>query len=249
MSAQRESNLFLSAKRVSCRRSARSATPSSRLRGVSLAVEQGSWLAICGGEKCGKNLLLRLLGLFEPFEKTDSGNIFLRGQPTRDLDKRARADLRNRHFGFVFSEPFLLEGFSVTENVAMPLFKIARASVDEARAATDQMLDLVRLHELAQANAASLSLLDQCKVALARALANKPEILIVEEIDAQLSGRELIDFVETIQRAKMQLGLTVVASTTACEAMPDADHVVQLVDGKIARDSSQSVSIAGGAQK
>src|SRR2546426_697944 len=116
--------MLLSAANVSCQRSLRAESP-SRVRRVSLAVEAGTWCVLHGVEGCGKNLLLRLLGLLET---PDSGEVFVRGAPTRALDEAARLELRNRVFGYVFAEPFLLDTFLVAENVAMPLFKIGGTS-------------------------------------------------------------------------------------------------------------------------
>src|SRR5438067_9580873 len=187
-----DENNFLSARGVSCQRTLHSAK-ASRVRDVSLAIEVGTLNVLWGGEGCGKNLLLRLLGLLEA---PDRGDVFLHGASTRALDEPARLELRNRHFGFVFNEPFLLDSFSVTENVAMPLFKISGAKVEEARKHVEQLLEFVGLRAQAQLGVGALSLLDQQKVSLARALVNQPEIVIVENASARFSEHELMAFSE-----------------------------------------------------
>ena len=231
---------FLCVRGVSSRRILRAAEP-SRVRDVSLAIEPGTLNVLWGNEGSGKNLLLRLLGLLET---PDVGEVFLHGAPTRALDEQLRLALRNQHFGFVFDEPFLLDAFSVTENVAMPLFKISGSGVDEARKHTERVLEFVGLSEQAQTGVASLSPFDQRRVSLARALVNRPEMLIVEDVDARVAARELAGFGEIVQRAKTDLGITVIMS--ASSAVLECDRAIQLEAGAVAHDSHPVP--AGGAR-
>lgn len=235
---------FLCASEASCQRLLGSAKP-SRVRFISLAIEPETVNVLNGAPGCGKNLLLRLLGLLET---PDRGEVFFQGQPTRRLDDAVRLELRNRHFGFVFNEPFLLDSFSVTENVAMPLFKISRANIEQARSHTEELLDFIGLRERAQVGVSELSLLEQHKISLARALVNQPEILIVEDVDARLDSRDLMSFSELLQRAKSQFHLTVIMSALTSDIRVEADRAIQLANGKIAHDT-RPVPAGGGAQE
>src|SRR5437660_994867 len=91
----------------------------SRVRNVSVAFEARTFSLFCCSAGCGKNLLLRLVGLLEI---PDSGDVLIQGAVTRDATNAVRAALRNCHYGFLFAQPFLLPTFSPLENVAMPLF-------------------------------------------------------------------------------------------------------------------------------
>src|SRR5947208_8510900 len=118
---------LLRAENVGCSRGLR-AEGASSVRDVSIGIEPRTVNVLCGPEGCGKNLLLRLLGLLE---MPDAGRIFLHETSTAELAENVRLDLRNRRFGFVFAEPFLLHTFSVVENVAMPLFKISGTGLEQ----------------------------------------------------------------------------------------------------------------------
>lgn len=233
---------FLQASGVSCQRALHSASQ-TRVWEVSLAIEPGTLNVLWGAAGCGKNLLLRLLGLLET---PDAGDVLLHGTSTRGLSEEARLDLRQQHFGFVFNEPFLIDAFTVVENVAMPLFKIARANVEEARQHVDQLLEFVGLRDQAQTVAGALSLLDQHKVSLARALVNRPDVLIVEDVDAYLADHDLMAFGEVLLRAKSHFGLAVIMSALTNDVRLEADRAIQLIGGKITHDT-HPVS-AGGAR-
>src|SRR5688572_6865236 len=92
------------------------------VHGFDAAFAAGRFHLLRGPAGCGKNLILRWLGLLQP---TEDGDVFVEGSATRELSEETRADLRTQRFGFVFTAPFLLNTFTVIENVAMPLFKVS----------------------------------------------------------------------------------------------------------------------------
>ena len=201
---------------------------------VSIGCEEGVLTLICGGEGCGKNLLLRLLGLLEA---PSTGEIYFHGNPTRELSAEARAGLRNRHFGYLFTEPFLLPSLSVVENIAMPLLKISVVSSGEARSRTQAVLDFVGLPDAMECRIDQLSMFEQHKVALARALVNRPSVLIVENIDAALLGEDLPRLVALLHHANSELGATPVVTALNAAAVPDAGCFVPMVNGLVAAGS------------
>jgi len=234
---------FLRASAVSCQRLLGGDAP-AQVRDVSLAIQPGTLTVLCGG--ADGNLMLRLLGLLEA---PDSGEVIFHGAATRALDDAARVEMRNRHFGFMFTEPFLLESLSVAENVAMPLFKLSGTSVEEARAHTERLLAFVGLRD--SAGAGGLSLLDQQKVALARALANRPEIIMVENVNAHLAGGDLAEIPALLAAARAHFGVSIIASAASAESLPEADRVITFTDGAISQDTPSfppaAVSTTGGA--
>ena len=182
------------------------------MRGVSLAIQTRCFTFLSGLPDSGAGILLRLLGLLD---RPDEGEIWIESLPTGTLDAASRLDLRNHVFGYLFAEPFLLDSFSVAENVAMPLFKISGFDIEQARDRTAQVLDFTGLASVADLGVADLSPLEHHKVALARALAVSPQILIAEDAGIQLGERDLRDFAGLLRTLPDLLGLSLIATSSA----------------------------------
>lgn len=172
-----------------------------------LSVCAGTVTLLTGTSDSGKDLLLRVLGLLEV---PDAGEVIFEGAATSKLSEEARAQLRDRRCGYVFESPFLLPGFSVIENIAMPLFKVCQMEPDEARTRADEVLDFAGLQHVATATDVPAAL--QHRVALARALAGRPAVVFVEHLDALIGGGTGEEFRALLQRAAKELGVAVVAS-------------------------------------
>ena len=198
---------------------------------VSVACGEQALTLIQGGEGCGKNALLRLLGLLDV---PASGEIFFHGAPTRHLSGVARAALRNLHFGYLFAAPFLLPSLSVVENIAMPLLKNSVVSADEARERTQAVLDFIGLPDAMECRIDGLSMFEQQKVALARALVNRPAVLLVENIDAALDPDDLPRFSGLLRRAIVEFGATPVVTALSDASVPEADCVIRMENGAVA---------------
>jgi lipoprotein-releasing system ATP-binding protein len=201
------------------------------LRGVTIAVEPRRFTLVSGA---GAGLLLRVLGLLE---RPEAGEVWLQSRPTRALEDAARLELRNRAFGFLFAEPFLLDSFNVAENVAMPLLKISGADFDQAHARTAQLLEFAGLASAADWCVADLDPLDRHKVSLARALANSPPFLIAEIAALDLPPRELRDFAALLRSAPESLGVSVLATPPRGFDALGAEREIRLEGGTIAADS------------
>jgi ABC-type lipoprotein export system ATPase subunit len=197
------------------------------------AFAPGRFHVLRGPAGCGKNLLLRWLGLLQ---SPVDGDVLVEGGSTRSLDEDARAELRTQRFGFVFGAPFLLNTFSVVENVAMPLFKVSQVTPEEARCRTEALLAFVGVMDAASCAVEDLPVFAQYQVALARGLINEPSFLLVENLDGTLTGGELHAFVELLHRTGEKFGTTIVA--TASPAMPILwpQRVLDLENGAIVRD-------------
>jgi len=209
-------------------------SPPGRLSGVSVSIEAGRFTLITGGEESGAGLLLRVLGLLE---RPDAGEVWFDSQATSVLDDAGRLDLRNKLFGYLFAEPFLLDSFSVAENVAMPLFKIACLDLEQARARTAEVLNFAGLEAVADTAVAELAALDHHKVSLARALAISPRVLIAEEVGLHLPAEELRSFAELLRAVPDSLGIAVIATSPAGPQIFGADRRIRLEHGVIAEDS------------
>jgi len=214
------------------------------LSGVSLAIEPRRFTLLSGPAGSGAGLLLRLLGLLD---RPDAGEVWLQSQPTSSLDDAARLDLRNHAFGFLFAEPFLLDSFSVAENIAMPLFKISGFDIEQARTRTAQVLDFAGLAGSADCTVAELSLLDRHKLSLARALANAPQVLIAEDAGLQIPPRDFRDFAALLRTAPDLLGVSLIATSPAGSDMLGPDREICIEEGAVVADS-HPISLPGGAR-
>lgn len=208
--------------------------PPEELRGVSLAVEERRFTLISGSPGSGAGLLLRILGLLE---KPESGEVLVDSQRVGVLDDAARLHLRNHAFGFVFAEPFLLESFSVVENVAMPLLKISGLDIEQARIRTAGVLDFAGLAAAAELPVSELTTLDRHKVSLARALSIAPRVLIAEDLGLQLSADDLPSFAALLRSAPDLLGVSVIATCPSGPGFLNPDREIRLEHGLVAADS------------
>jgi predicted ABC-type transport system involved in lysophospholipase L1 biosynthesis ATPase subunit len=200
----------------------------ARVEGVSLAVAPGDVVALTGETGCGKNLILRLLGLLEA---PDHGEVLLEGQPTAQLTDDARIELRNRRCGYLFAAPFLLSAFNAAENVAMPIFKISQLSPEEARDRTEALLRFVGLDSTV--NHLQLPPRLHHRVALARALANLPAAIFVEDLDTLLEPDDLPEFRRLLHATTKEWGVAVVATAQPSLAPVDGERRFEVADGRI----------------
>jgi ABC-type lipoprotein export system ATPase subunit len=208
--------------------------PSEELNGVSVTIEPGRFTLLSGGAESGAGALLRVLGLLE---RADGGEVWIEARATSGLDDAARLELRNRFFGFLFAEPFLLDSFNVAENVAMPLFKIAGVEIEEARMRTGQVLEFAGLSWAADMPVGELGTLERHKVSLARAVAIEPRVLIAEDVASHLGAEEGRGFAELVRSVPGALGIGVIATSPTEGEIFGADRVIRLERGVIVADS------------
>jgi len=208
--------------------------PSGVLEGVSLVIPPGVFTLLSGAPASGAGLLLRVLGLLEA---PDSGEVWLDATAAFAMEEAARLDLRNRRFGFLFAEPFLLDSFTVAENVAMPLFKIAGVDIEQARARTGEVLHFAGIGSIADDGVTDLDPLDRHKVSLARALAVAPRVLIAEDACLQLPPRDAGELAALLRSVPPLLGISVIATSPASGEALAVDREVRLERGVIVADS------------
>lgn len=200
------------------------------LRGTALEFAPRSLTLLSGGHGSGAGLLLRILGLLE---RPQGGEVLLAGQAAGPLDEPSRLALRNSAFGFVFAEPFLLDSFTVAENIAMPLFKISGLDLEKARQRTAELLSFVDLAEAADHPVEELNPLAQHKLSLARALANAPQVLIVEDAGAHLPPADRPHFLNCLRAVKESYGLAVIAHSSGEPEAVGADRELRMSEGRL----------------
>ena len=147
--------------------------PVTLVSGIDLAFEAGSFTAITGPSGSGKSSLLYLLGLLDPPTR---GEVLVEGMPTAGLDGEARARIRLAQFGFVFQFHFLLPEFTVLENVTLPMRELGRLNGAEMRARALALLAALDMTANAKRLPAELSGGERQRTAIARALANDPQL-------------------------------------------------------------------------
>jgi putative ABC transport system ATP-binding protein len=199
------------------------------LRGVSLSVSRGEFVAIMGASGSGKSTMLHLLG---GLDLPTSGEVVIDGVSLTTLDEEQRTLTRRAKTGFVFQYFNLVPLLSVSENVALP-FLIAGDTVAAHRDRVDQLLELVALGGKGHNSPDQLSAGEQQRVALARALATEPAILLADEPTGNLdytTGAEILDLLwDSCDR----LGQTIVLVTHDARAAAYADRVLVVRDGRI----------------
>jgi ABC-type lipoprotein export system ATPase subunit len=190
------------------------------VRDFSYHFRAGSFYHLSGNELGGKRLLLQILGLLSP---PDSGEVIVDGSSVKDLDIDELGETRNRKYGFLFSSPFLLPTFTVLENVAMPLFKIAQVGAPEAKIITEEILEIVGVSRIAATTVEQLEGLDEMLTALARALVHHPRILIAEHVGNNMTEVEAEMLLSALRTSGQRLGLAVVATLASHISWENAD--------------------------
>jgi putative ABC transport system ATP-binding protein len=207
--------------------------PVRALRGVDLTVEHGTFLALMGPSGCGKSTLLNLIA---GLEDADEGTIVVAGEPLTEGTEDDHAMIRRRHIGIVFQFFNLLEGMTVLENVALPAIiagKNRRAAETRAR----DLLDLLGIGDKTSVMPGVLSGGQRQRLAIARALANEPTLLLADEPTGALDsagGQEVIELMSRLHTA----GQTIILVTHDAQVAAAADTVLTMRDGRILDASS-----------
>jgi lipoprotein-releasing system ATP-binding protein len=205
------------------------------LRGLDLSVPRGLFLSIVGASGSGKSTLLHLLGTLD---RPDDGRIFFAGERIDHLSGRARDRLRNEVFGYVFQFYHLLPELTVLENVVMPLMIRhsalgwclgRRRFVGAAR----ELLERVGLGHRYRHKPSELSGGEMQRAAIARALLNRPQVLLADEPTGNLDAATGADIVRLLRALNREDGLTVVMVTHNLEIAAQGDQVVKMSEGHL----------------
>jgi lipoprotein-releasing system ATP-binding protein len=197
------------------------------LRGLSLTVARGEMVAIVGASGVGKSTLLHVLG---GLDRAERGTVRVAGEDIGALSDDALVAFRNRHVGFVFQFHHLLPEFTALENVLMPL-RIARRPLSEARPRAESLLDRVGLSGRLTHVPGMLSGGEQQRVAMARALAMEPALLVADEPTGNLDEHTAETLHELLRGMHRDAGLTSVIATHNTRLAALCDRVLRLEDG------------------
>jgi putative ABC transport system ATP-binding protein len=217
--------------------------PVRALRGVDLSVRDDEYVAIMGPSGCGKSTLLNLIaGLDTPTE----GEIMVGGESLTDKDENDLARMRRVHIGIVFQFFNLLEGMSVIENVALPAV-IAGTKRKQAESRARDLLDMLGLADKHQSAPSVLSGGQRQRLAIARALANQPTLLLADEPTGALDSEGGLEVLELFRR--LHAGGQAILMVTHDQTVADsAGRIVTMRDGRVEDDGlgrSEAPAAAG----
>lgn len=198
------------------------------VRGVSLDVRRGDYVAIVGPSGCGKSTLLNLLGAIDD---PSSGTLTIDGQRVSGLSDREATRFRLEHIGFVFQRFYLMPVLTALENVELPMAE-AGVAKEERRRRAEALLEYVGLAARNAHRPTELSGGEQQRVAIARALANKPALLLADEPTGELDAQTGADVIGLFDRVNRD-GTTLVVVTHDEDLARAARRVVHMRDGLI----------------
>lgn len=202
------------------------------LKDVSLSIQSGEFCSIMGASGSGKTTLLNILGLLDD---CTSGQYLYQGMDVFSLAENRHAEIRNRHFGFIFQSFHLLPRLTALENVALPLF-YQSVSKQEARSAAFAQLEKVGLAERAQHRPEELSGGQRQRVAIARALIVRPSLILADEPTGNLDSVAAQEILDLLSRLNRETGVTIAMVTHDVSMSMQCSRRIFLQDGEVMRD-------------
>jgi putative ABC transport system ATP-binding protein len=202
------------------------------LRGVSLEIYPGEFVAVMGASGSGKSTLMNILGCLD---KPSKGRYFLDGNDVSSLTKKELARVRSHKIGFVFQQFNLLSRTSALENVELPTIYAGVPLAERGKRARGA-LERVGLADRANHFPSQLSGGQQQRVAIARALVNAPTILLADEPTGNLDSRTSVEIMEIFQKLNDEQGLTVVIVTHEADIAQYAKRALEFRDGRLRKD-------------
>jgi putative ABC transport system ATP-binding protein len=201
------------------------------IRGVSLEIERGEYVAVVGPSGCGKSTLLNLLGAID---QPTRGSVTIDGVGVSGLRDREATLFRLRHIGFVFQRFYRLPVLTALENVELPMAE-AQLPVRDRRARAAELLGYVGLADRADHRPAELSGGEQQRVSIARALANRPALVLADEPTGELDAQTGSEVIALFDRLNAE-GTTILVVTHDEKLAGSARRVIHMLDGRVVRD-------------
>ena len=207
------------------------------LRGIDLTIDAGEFATLTGPSGSGKSTLLYLLG---GLDRPDAGTVWIAGRELKAVSDDDLARLRNRLIGFVYQFHFLLPEFSALDNVLMPLWARGGGRTRSDRAWGTELLQRVGLGDKLGKLPRELSGGEQQRVAVARALVNRPRVLLADEPTGNLDSVNARAVYELFRRLNREQGQTILVVTHDLQWAAASDRVLRLLDGRIVADERQT---------
>lgn len=199
------------------------------LKGVSLQIEAGSIISIVGASGAGKTTLLQILGTLD---KADQGSVLIDGEDVTRLQRKPLAQFRNQRLGFIFQFHQLLPEFTALENICMPAL-IGGMPMAQAQQRAKELLDYLKLGARADHKPNELSGGEQQRVAVARALMNKPALILADEPSGNLDTESAENLHQLFFDLRDKFGHTFIIVTHNMELAEMADRKLVMQDGQI----------------
>lgn len=199
------------------------------IKGIDLQIDNGEIVTIVGASGAGKSTLLQIIGTLE---KADKGDVFFDGQNISKMNQKNLAAFRNKNIGFVFQFHHLLPEFTALENICIPAY-IAGVSKKDATERAMQLLEYLKLTDRADHKPSMLSGGEQQRIAVARALINKPSVILADEPSGNLDSQNAKELHELFFKLRKKTGQTFVIVTHNNELAQMADRTLTIKDGKI----------------
>ncbi len=216
------------------------------LRGVTLEIERGEFVALMGASGSGKTTLMNVIGCLD---RATSGTYRLDGEEVTALSSDGRALLRNRLIGFVFQSFNLLPRTTAFEQVTMPLsYAASRTTRRERDGRARELLERVGLGDRLDHTPGQLSGGQQQRVAIARSLINRPPLLLADEPTGNLDSKTSVEILEMFRKFNTDDGVTIVLVTHDANVAEVATRTIRMVDGRLAEDRSNAGSRAAEAK-
>lgn len=199
------------------------------LKGISLKVEKGEIVSITGPSGAGKTTLLQIMG---SLDKPDSGHVLYNGRDITSLDEKELSAFRNKHIGFVFQFHQLLPEFTAIENITIPML-IAGVGMKQATLKAKELLRMLGLEDRADHKPAELSGGEKQRIAVARALANQPDVILADEPSGSLDTKNKEELHKLFFDLRDKLGQTFVIVTHDESLATMTDRTIHLLDGSV----------------
>jgi putative ABC transport system ATP-binding protein len=215
------------------------------LRGISLSIDRGEFVAIMGASGSGKSTFMNILGFLD---QPTGGQYLLEGINGENLSRDELAEIRNRKIGFVFQGFNLLSRTAAVENVELPLI-YAGTSASKRKEMAEKALSAVGLKGREHHHPSQLSGGEQQRVAIARALVNEPSILLADEPTGNLDTKTSEEIMRIFQRLNRDMGITIIMITHEPDIASFAKRVIVFRDGKIVDDRINLSTTVTGRQR
>ena len=199
------------------------------LKGISLNIERGEVVSITGPSGAGKTTLLQIMG---SLDKPDGGKVLYDGQDITRMSEKEISAFRNKHIGFVFQFHQLLPEFTALENITIPML-IAGQGMRQANARAKELLQMLGLADRADHKPSELSGGEKQRIAVARALANQPDVILADEPSGSLDTKNKEELHKLFFSLRDQLGQTFVIVTHDESLAAMTDRTIRLLDGSI----------------